>query len=155
MSSRSEELNLRVTADTKQAATNVGDLKSDVSELEDKPHEVEVVADTAKAEEAARQLDKRLDGLTEGEKRIVLDLAAKDAQRDLDRLNRDLAQAHKFGDDELQLRVNARGDAKAKLDAIQSEIREIDGATPTVDVDVRGRGEIGRASCRERVCLVV
>lgn len=142
MSSREEELNFRVTADTKQAATNVGDLKADVSDLEDKPHEVEVVADTVKAEAAAKQLDKRLEGLTDDQKRVVLELAAKDAQRDLDRINRDLAQAHKFGDDEIALRVSARGDAEAKLQAIRAEARELDSVDPTVDVQVKGGDEL-------------
>src|SRR5690242_18934941 len=137
MSSRQEELNFRVTADTKQAATNVGDLKADVGVLEDKPHEVEVVADTATAEAAAKQLDARLDGLTNDEKRVVLELAAKDAQRDLDRINKSLARPRQHGDDEIALRVSARCHAEAKLQAIESEERVLESIDPTFDVDVK------------------
>lgn len=124
MASKGEELNTRITA-TDDASAVVDKVADKVGDLEDRPHEVEIDADTSKAEEAARQLDKRLEGLTDDEKRVVLDLQAKNAQRDLDRINRELANAHKLTDDELRLRLTARDELTAKLQAVKDEIAEL------------------------------
>lgn len=131
MAQRGDELNTRITA-TDQASVVVDKVADKVADLEDRPHDVGVTADTAQAEREVATLDKRLEGLTSEERRVVLGFMARDAQRDLDKINRDLARAEKYDDTEISVRVNARGDAQRRLDAIQSEIREIDGASPEI-----------------------
>lgn len=135
MAQRGDELNTRITA-TDQASVVVDKVADKVAELEDRPHDVGVTADTAQAERQVSTLDKRLEGLTSEERRVVLDFMARDAQRDIDRLNRDLARAEKYDDTEIAVRVNARGDAQRRLDAIQAEIRDLDGASPTIRPEV-------------------
>jgi hypothetical protein len=135
MASRGEELNTRLTADD-QASAVVDKVAGKMADLEDRDHEVDVTGDTSDVDSDLTALDRRLRGLTDDEKRIVLDLAAKDAQRDIDRLNRDLARADKYDDTTISMIVNAKGDAERKLEAIQGDIRQIDGATPTVRPEV-------------------
>lgn len=136
MATRGEELNFRVSADTRQAISDIDDVQDSVEKLEDSEHVAKVSADTDAAERQIRTVDDRLDKLTSEERRVLLELQARDAQRDIDQLNRDLARAEKFGDAEIQMRVEARGNAQARLDAIQSQIREIDGASPRVRPEV-------------------
>lgn len=133
--SRGEELNTRLTA-TDDASKVVDDVAEKVADLEDRDHDIDLSADTDDVDNELSALDKRLRGLTDDEKRIVLGVAAKDAQRDLDRINRDLARAEKYDDDEINIRIQAKGDAERKLDAIQSEIRDIDGASPNIRPEV-------------------
>lgn len=140
MAARGEELNTRITA-TDEASVVVDKVADKVEALEDKPHEVELDANTSKAEQAARQLDQRLDGLTNDEKLIVLGVQAKDAQRDIDRINRDLAKAEKFSDEEIQLRLEAKGNAEAKLKAIDHELDEIASSARNADREVEKIGD--------------
>ncbi|MAT04919.1 MAG: hypothetical protein CL424_07740 [Acidimicrobiaceae bacterium] len=135
MSTRGEELNTRLTA-TDEASRVLDNVAAEMADLEDRPHDIDLGADASDAEEEISQLDRRLRGLTDAEKRVVLNVAAKDAQRDLDRLNRDLARAEKYDDEEIAIRVEAKGNAERRLDAIQSEIRDIDGATPDIRPEV-------------------
>jgi hypothetical protein len=135
MAGRGEELNTRLTADD-QASAVVDKVAGKMADLEDRDHEVDVTGDTSDVDGELTALDRRLRGLTDSEKRIVLELAAKDAQRDVDKLNRDLARAEKYDDTTIDMIVNAKGDAERKLDTIQAEIRDIDGASPTVRPEV-------------------
>lgn len=132
---RGEELNTRLTA-TDDASKVVDSLAEKVGDLEDREHDIDLGADTDDAEAELSALDKRLSGLTNSEKRVVLELAAKDAERDLNKINRELARADKYDDDEIAIRVNAKGDAERKLDKIQAEIRDLDGSTPEIKPEV-------------------
>ena len=40
-----------------------------------------------------------------------------------------------FDGDEINLRIDARDLAKAKLDAVQAELRDLDGETASIDID--------------------
>lgn len=135
MATKGDELNTRITA-TDDASTVVDRVRDKVADLEDTQHDVDLGADTSDADREMRALDARLDGLTNEERRVVLEFAAKDAQREIDRINRDLARAQKYDDTEISIRTTARGDAERRLQAIQSEIREIDGSTPEIRPEV-------------------
>lgn len=125
MASRGDDLNTRITA-TDDASAVVDKVADKVGDLEDHPHDVDLGVNTSDAEREISSLDRRLAGLTNEEKRVVLDVMARDAQRDLDRINRDLARADRYDDTEIEIRVNAKGNAENKLKAIQSEIGEIE-----------------------------
>jgi hypothetical protein len=137
---RGEDLNVRVSADTRQAVADIDKVADAVEELEDGEHVAEIAADTDDAERQIRTVDDRLDKLTTAERRVLLELQSRDAQRDIDKLNRELARAEKFGDTEIEMRLEARGNAQQRLDAIQSQIREIDGSTPDIKPDVDSSG---------------
>lgn len=137
MASRGDELNTRLTA-TDDASKVIDKVADKVGDLEDRPHEVDLTGDTDQVERELSALDRRLAGLTDREKQVVLKLAARDAERDLDRINRDLARADRYDDDEIAIRITAKGDAERKLDAIQSEIRDLDGASPKIRPEVDG-----------------
>jgi hypothetical protein len=134
---RGEDLNTRLTA-TDQASAVVDKLAAKVGDLEDSPHEVDMTADTADVQREIETLDRRLAGLSDEEKAIVLRASATQAQREVDKFTRQLADAKKLSDEEVTLRVEARGNAQARLQAIQSELRELDGKNVTPTVNVRG-----------------
>lgn len=132
---RGEELNTRLTV-TDDASKVIDNVSKEMADLEDKPHEIDLDSNADDVDSELSALDSRLAGLTKSEKRVVLELAAKDAERDLNKINRELARAEKYDDDEIAIRVNAKGDAERKLDKIQSEIRDLDGATPEIKPEV-------------------
>jgi hypothetical protein len=133
---RQEDLNFRVTA-TDQASKVIDPLAEKVEQLEDQPHEVEVTADAAKAVAEVKALDTRLDGLTGNDRVLVLKAQATQAQREIDDVTRKLARAHIYDDDEINLFIEARDNAKKKIDAVQAEIRSLDGDTATVTVEAK------------------
>lgn len=148
MSTRGEELNLRVTA-TDQASAIVDKVADKVGDLEDREHQIPLDADASPAEREIAVLDRRLAGLTADEKRIILQLTADKAERDIAKINRELANAAKYDDDEIALRLTARGDLEAKIQAARSELRELDGETARVDVQVDA-DQIDKAQAKVR-----
>lgn len=86
------------------------------------------------ATKAVVALDKRLDGLTDDEKEVILQASAKQAQQEIDKLTRRLAEAHRYDDEQIAVFVEARGNAQQRLDAIQAELREIDGKRVEAEV---------------------
>jgi hypothetical protein len=135
MSIRGEELNTRLTV-SDQASRVLDQVASDMAELEDRPHEIDITADAAQAEGQLSTLDSRLAGLTNEQKQIVLRAQVKNAQAEIGKIDRDLANAFKYDDDEIAIRVNARGDAERKLNDIQADLRALEGEVARVDVEV-------------------
>lgn len=148
MATRGEELNLRVTA-SDQASAVVDKVADKVGDLEDREHQIPLDADASPAEREIAVLDRRLAGLTADEKRIILQLTADKAERDIAKINRELANAAKYDDDEIALRLTARGDLEAKIQAARSELRELDGETARVDVQVDA-DQIDKAQAKVR-----
>lgn len=121
MASRGEELNTRLTA-TDDASKVVDKVAEKVEDLEDKPHEVELEADTTKAEQDLRALDRRFDDLTSEERVAVLTVQASQAERELKKITRELANADA---EDVTIFVEARDQASKKLQAIRGELQEI------------------------------
>ncbi len=145
MADRTQELNTQLTA-TDRASRVIDPVTGKVRELEDDEHIVEVDADVADADADITSIDRRLGDLTDEDRLILLRLQATQAERDITKLNRQLADAARLDDDEIAIRVEARGDAQRKLDRIQADIRSIDGSTPDIspDVDTTGIDRLNR-----------
>jgi len=136
MATKGEDLNLRMTA-TDEASAVIDRVADKVGDVEDREHEAKVTADGAQAEGEIDKLLRALDGLSDEDKAIVLRARADSAKREVAQLERQLANADKYDGKEIRLRVEARDNAKATLDRIDSELRSLDGRTvrPKVAVD--------------------
>lgn len=77
----------------------------------------------------------RLQGLSGEEVRVVLEARADQLQRELAKSLVALRNVEAFDGEEITLRVDARDQAKAKLDAVQAELRALDGESANVNVD--------------------
>lgn len=137
MAGRGEELNTRITA-TDDASSVVDRVADKVGNLEDTKHDIPVTADTEQAEREISSLDKVLDQLSSEDKAIVLRARADAAKREIATLERQLANAEKYDNTEIEMRISARNEAKADLDRIETQIRQIDGATPVIKPEVDG-----------------
>lgn len=76
----------------------------------------------------------RLAGLADEDVRVVLTARADQLQREVGRSLTALRNLDRYDDEEIRIRIEARDGAKAKLEAVQAEIRDLDGETATVDV---------------------
>ncbi len=157
MASRGDELNTRLTV-TDDASKVVDKVADKLGDLEDKPHEIEIDADTADAAREVKALDDRLDGLTDqqieidadtagatkkiqaldgrldeltdDEKQILLNLKSDQAERDLKRLNRELANAEKYDDDEIAIKLAVKGTIEQDLARIREEMESLGDIDP-------------------------
>lgn len=131
------DLRVNVTTDARKAAADVENLSDEVRQVEG-AHDVDVTVDGAQAVAEVDKVENRLDRLTAEQRRVVLTAQAAQAEAEIRRLDRSLSKFDKLGDEEIRIRLEARDNASKRLDAVQAQVREIDGQTARVDVDVRG-----------------
>ncbi len=127
-----EKLNVEITA-TDKASAPLADVAKKVDALESKPHEVLIEADDQATAEV-NALDHRLDKITGEDRVAILRANAKQAQAEIDVTTRKLAQAWKYDDQQIDVMIVARDNAKEKLDRVQSELNALDGDTARVEV---------------------
>lgn len=135
MAGRGDELNTRLTA-TDDASKVIDKVAEKVEDLEDKPHEVDLDADTDKAEQKVRALDRQFDDLTNEERVAVLNVKADQAEREIKKITRELANAE--GDD-VTVFVKARDEATSKLRAIRSELQDLQSEADETGNSIRDR----------------
>jgi hypothetical protein len=136
--SRSEKLNVEITA-TDKASKPIDAVAKKVDALEDKPHEVTLEADD-QATKVVTELDDRLSDLADEDREFILKAQAKQAQTEIDSVTRKLADAQKYDDDTITVLVEARDNAKEKLEKVNAELRDLDGMDVSVDVDADTTG---------------
>ncbi len=135
MTSRDTNLNVNVTA-TDRATPTVRGVASEVAAVEG-THTVDLDA-AGNADDALAGIRSKLDGLTDSEKTIVLKAQTGQLERDVARAEGKLRDIHKLDGDEIRVVLDARDNASKKLDAVRTELRQLDGDTADVRVDVRG-----------------
>lgn len=129
---RSEDLRINITASDKASGT-VRDVRSEVEKIEGE-HEAKLSADD-QASPTVRELFSRLEVLDKEDRMIVLEATAKQAEREIDRVVKSLKDIQSMSSEEVQLRLEARDRATAKLDAVRGEIQRLQGESVEVDVD--------------------
>jgi hypothetical protein len=139
MTSRDTRLNIDVTAADKASATIRG-VQAEVKTLEGE-HEIAIVTDDKATDELA-DIRSKLDGLTEEQREIVLRAQATQLTREVANAERALGRLDKYDNDEISIRLEARDNASRRLDAVQAEMRAIDGKTVQVNVEARGADEL-------------
>ncbi len=142
MAGRGDELNTRLTA-TDDASAVVDKFAEKVESLEDDPHIAKVDADTSDAVAKVSKLDGRLQDLTNEERVTTLKVKADQAERDLRKINRDLANAHKFDDDEIAIKIAAKGTIKQDLDEIRAEMEALEDVDPGPGFSSKLSGSLG------------
>ena len=143
MANRITELVTRLIArdDASKVIEHVAD---DLDKLEKRP-DVEVgVGVEDKTEAGLREIDRRLDGLSAEDKQIVVRAQLRDAQREVDRLARSLKDVDKLDDEEVKIRVEALGNARAELKAIEDQAERLDKEKVDVEVDADTTGIRGK-----------
>jgi hypothetical protein len=134
-----EKLNVEITA-TDQASAQIENVAKKLDAVAKSKATARIDADIKGATAALEDIDKRLAGLSNADKKIVLDVVATNARATINRITQDLAQAHKLSDEEIQLRIEARDQASRVLDDVQSKLRDIDGTTADVAIDADTSG---------------
>ena len=138
MAGRRQDLETRLIA--KDDASKVIDkVAGELDALEKRDTTIELDADDQASPEI-RSLSQLLAGLSDEDKTIVLNAKAQNAERTIAGILRSLTRVDQMDDQDIEVRVTALGDARAELDRIQAELRDIDGTTADVDVDVEARG---------------
>lgn len=140
MTQKRTDLEINVTARADGARRELGELSDDVNAIEGE-HEVVVDLDDNVTDPIA-DLRRRLDGLSDEDREIALRLTAQNLEREVERAERSLGRLDKYDNDEITLRIEARDDASRKLDAVQAEIRQIDGETVNIDVEAEGLDDL-------------
>lgn len=129
---RSEDLRINITA-TDKASGTVRDVRTEVEKIEGE-HEATLSADD-KATPTVRDLFDRLEVLDKEDRMIVLQATAQQAEREIGRIVKSLKDIESMSAQEVELRLEARDRATAKLDAVRSEMQRLEGETVEVDVD--------------------
>lgn len=78
----------------------------------------------------------KVDRLEDGDKVIALRGQVDHAEREIRKLERQLGRVDKYDGEQIDLIVEARDNARAKLEDAQRRLAELDGKTARVDVDV-------------------
>lgn len=78
----------------------------------------------------------KIDRLSDEDKVIALRGQADQLEREVRRAERALGRIDKYDGEQIDLIVDARDQASRKLDAVQAQLRDLDGETATVDVEV-------------------
>lgn len=133
MTSRDTNLNVNVTA-TDRATTTVRQVGAEVAKVEG-THEIELDA-AGDADDHLKSIRSKLDQLTDSDKQIVLKGQADQLVREVARAERKLADLDKYDGDEIRVIVDARDQASKKLDAVRTELRQLDGDSADVRVNV-------------------
>lgn len=143
MGNRITELVTRLIAkdDASKVIEHVAD---DLDRLE-KRKDVEVgVGVEDKTAGDLRKIDDRLDGLSAADKQIVVKAQLTAAQKEVDRLARSLRDVDKLDDEEVKIRVEALGNARAELTQIQEQADKLDKETVDIPVDADTTGIKGK-----------
>lgn len=145
MPNRITELVTRLIAkdDASKIIEHVAD---DLDKLEKRP-DVEVgIGVEDRTGDDLRKIDERLDGLSAADKQIVVKAQLSAAQKEVDRLARSLKDVDKLDDEEVKVRVDALGNARAELDRIEKQAEALDkeDVDITVDVDNRASGKFSQ-----------
>lgn len=141
MASRISELVTRLIA--KDDASKVIETVADELEALEKQGDAAItVSAEDKATPEIRSISEKLADLSDEDKKIVLTAQVANAERDIDRILRSLTRVDRMDQKEIDIRVNALGDARAELDRVQDELRQLDGESATVHVEADGLDEM-------------
>lgn len=138
MTRRRVGLDIETTATTGQAKRNLEELRGDVRAVEGE-HEIDVSVDDQATDDLA-DIRGKLDSLTERDRRIALEVAAGNLERDIRRAETALGKLDRYDQDAIQVRIEARDNASKRLDAIRTELRQLDGDTARINVEDTGGG---------------
>ena len=136
---RKQELETRLVA-TDHASKVIDKVADELDALEKRGDTAIEITAEDKASAEIRTVSERLAGLSDEDKTIVLKAQARDAEKEIDRILRSLARVEQMDDEEVTIRVEALGNARAELDRIQKEAKEVDRLSPEVNVDVQASG---------------
>lgn len=149
MTTRRVGLDIETTATTAQARRNLGEVRDDVEAVEGK-HDIGVDVDDRASDDLA-DIRGKLDSLSSEDRKIALELAAGNLEREVRNAEKALGRLDRYDQDAIKVRIEARDNASKRLDAVRTELRELDGDTARVRVeesggldDIRSKlGEIG------------
>jgi hypothetical protein len=133
MPSRRQDLETRLVA-TDKASKVIEGVADELDKVDGREVEATVGVDDEATTEI-RSISERLAALDDADKLIVLRAQAKDAERDIDRILRSLGRIDQMDDEEVRIRIDALGTARADLERVSDEIRRLDGETARVDVE--------------------
>lgn len=136
MTRRRVGLDIETTATTGQAKRNLEELRSDVRAVEGE-HEIDLAVDDNASDELA-DIRGKLDSLTERDRRVSLEFAAAGLERQIRNAEQALGRLDKYDQDAIQVKIEARDNASKRLEAIRTELRQLDGDTARVRVDSGG-----------------
>ena len=138
MAGRRQDLETRLIA--KDDASKVIDrVAGELDDLEKRDTSIDLTAEDH-ASDDVKSLSQLLAGLSDEDKTVVLNAKVSDAERNIDRILRSLRDVDKMDQQEIDVRVEMLGDVRAELDRVQTELRDLDGSTADVTVDVEARG---------------
>ena len=140
MAGRRQDLETRIVADD-QASKVIDKVAGELDQLEKRDTSIDLTADD-QASADIRTLAQRLEGLSDEDKIIVLKAKTADAERDVDRLLKSLRNVDNLSDEEVKIRIDALGNARAELDQVQTELRDLDGTEAEIRVSAIGLDEI-------------
>ena len=132
---RNLETRLIATDDASKVIDKVADKLEELEKQGDAA--IEITADD-KASADIRTISQRLAGLSDEDKTIVIKAQVADAERDVERILRSLSRVDEMDDEEVQIRVEALGNARQRLDEVQAELAALDGETANVKVEASG-----------------
>ena len=140
MPNRITELVTRLIA-RDDASKVIEKVAGELDSLEKRDTEVELTADDQASAEI-RSVSELLAGLTDEDREFILRAKVTDAERDVGRLLKSLKDVDKLDGEEVRIRVEALGDARAELDRLQDEVRQLDAAKVDIDVEASGLDDV-------------
>lgn len=138
MNTRRVGLDIETTATTAQAKRGLEDVRDDVREIEGQ-HEIEVGVDDQATDELA-DIRGKLDSLSAEDRKIALELAAANLERDVRRAQDALGKLDRYDQQGIDVKIEARDNASKRLEAVRTELRQLDGDTARVRVEETGSG---------------
>jgi hypothetical protein len=120
-----------------QASPKVAGVLDDLEQLERADASVTLTADD-RASDDVDDLTRKLSRLSASDQRIVLQARADQATREIARIERGLRDLDRLDDDEIEVRITARDQAKAAIADVERRLAALDNETAEVEVDVGG-----------------
>jgi hypothetical protein len=126
---------LIISADTQEAALKIGRIVDKLDAAGKAPTVAKIIADSKSPEEALKRLRAALDRVKDPQKNIVkLSANIDDAKSTLGIINTALSA---YGKRKPEALLKARDEAKKKIDALEAQLRALDGKKADVDVNVK------------------
>lgn len=140
MTNRRSRLEVEIAAND-NASKVVRGVADDVDELEGK-HTAEITADTDQADRELADLRAKLSRLNEADQVIALKANAAQLEREVARAERSLGKLDRYDNERIDVVVDARDNATRKLESVRAELRALDGADATIEIDAKGLDDL-------------
>jgi hypothetical protein len=139
-----DELRFRIVADgADNAARDIKDIADAARKLEGEKVDVRLSAED-RATKVINAVENELRDLSDDDKRVILRAEASQIKREIGKAQRELKDFRNLSDDDIQLRVQVLGDARAELARIEAKAKALDADKVDVTVDVDDRGASSR-----------